>query len=104
MDGSAAQEPAPRPGANASRDLFWNAPARGAHEVVINAPDPVISLSDLPVEQVARAVEVWRERMRAHPEATYVHLMPSAHDRMREAIDAAREQDHGPATAQGGVR
>lgn len=32
--------------------------------------------------------------------ATYVHLMPSAHDRMREAIDAAREQDHGPATAQ----
>ena len=31
---------------------------------------------------------------------TYTHLMPSAHDRMREAIDAARQQSHGPATAQ----
>jgi len=31
---------------------------------------------------------------------TYTHLMPAAHDRMRQAIDAASAQDHGPATAQ----
>ena len=42
------------------------APARGAHEVVINAPDPVTSLADLEVEQVVDALDVWRERMRTH--------------------------------------
>ncbi|HEV3291049.1 MAG TPA: tyrosine-type recombinase/integrase [Streptosporangiaceae bacterium] len=31
----------------------------------------------------------------------YAHLMPGASDRMRQAIDAAHVQDHGPATAQG---
>jgi UDPglucose--hexose-1-phosphate uridylyltransferase len=34
-----------------------------------------MSLSDLRVEQVAAAVEVWRERMRVHAEAAYVHLI-----------------------------
>jgi UDPglucose--hexose-1-phosphate uridylyltransferase len=74
-DGGPGQEPQPRPGANAARDLFWAAPAVGAHEVIVNAPDPVVSLSGLPAEQVACAVEVWRERMRAHADAAYVHLI-----------------------------
>jgi UDPglucose--hexose-1-phosphate uridylyltransferase len=60
---------------DANRDLFWSAPARGAHEVVINAPVPVTSLAELPLEQVSTAVEVWRERMRAHSDAAYVHLI-----------------------------
>jgi integrase len=34
----------------------------------------------------------------------YAHVMPSAHDRMRETIDASRAQDHGPAAAQGGTK
>jgi UDPglucose--hexose-1-phosphate uridylyltransferase len=74
-DGDQAQEPQPRPGANAARDLFWSAPATGGHEVIVNAPQSVVSLSELPVEQVARAVDVWRERMRAHEDASYVHLI-----------------------------
>src|SRR5262249_28211347 len=74
-DGHEAQEPQPRPGANAARDLFWSAPATGAHEVIVNAPQSVVSLSELPVDQVARAVDVWRERMRAHEDASYVHLI-----------------------------
>ncbi|MBV9945046.1 MAG: DUF4921 family protein [Solirubrobacterales bacterium] len=65
--------PVPEPEANP--DLFWAGPARGAHEVIVNAPDPVISLSQLRVDQVERAVEVWRERMRLHREAAYVHLI-----------------------------
>jgi UDPglucose--hexose-1-phosphate uridylyltransferase len=65
---------APEPPPEANRDLFWAAPARGAHEVIVNAPDPVSSLSELTPEQVAAAVDVWRERMRAHSEAAYVHL------------------------------
>ena len=34
----------------------------------------------------------------------YTHLMPSAADRMRQAVDAARAQDHGPGTAQAGAQ
>jgi UDPglucose--hexose-1-phosphate uridylyltransferase len=64
---------APPPQANP--DLFWAAPARGAHEVIVNAPQPVTSLAELPVEQVALAMDVWRERMRAHPMAAYAHLI-----------------------------
>jgi UDPglucose--hexose-1-phosphate uridylyltransferase len=60
---------------DANRDLFWAGPASGAHEVVINAPDAVLSLADLHVEQVKRAVEVWRARMREHRQAAYVHMI-----------------------------
>ncbi len=59
----------------ANRDLFWVAPAAGAHEVVVNGPQPVLSLADLPVDQVRQAVEVWRARMRAHRDAAYVHMI-----------------------------
>jgi UDPglucose--hexose-1-phosphate uridylyltransferase len=65
-------EPPPR---QANQDLFWAAPARGAHEVIVNAPDPVGSLAELKVEQVANAVDVWRERMRAHADCAYVHVI-----------------------------
>jgi len=57
-------------------DLFRAFPARGSHEVVVNAPAPVTSLADLPVAQVRAAVDVWRERIRTHAaEAAYVHLL-----------------------------
>jgi UDPglucose--hexose-1-phosphate uridylyltransferase len=65
----------PQARADANPDLFWAGPARGHHEVIVNAPDSVVSLAELPVEQVAAAMEVWRERMRAHAEASYVHLI-----------------------------
>jgi len=60
---------------DANLDLFWAAPALGSHEVIINAPDPVGSLSELTVEQVEGAMEVWRARMRAHDQAAYVHVI-----------------------------
>ncbi|MEA2246279.1 MAG: UDPglucose--hexose-phosphate uridylyltransferase [Solirubrobacteraceae bacterium] len=61
---------------SAHPDLFTATPARGMHEVVINAPDPVASLAELDVDQVVTAVEVWRARMRAHSdEAAYVHVI-----------------------------
>ena len=64
----------PEPPPEATPDLFWSGPARGAHEVIVNAPEPVSSLADLDVDQVVAAVEVWRERMRAHAEAACLHL------------------------------
>jgi UDPglucose--hexose-1-phosphate uridylyltransferase len=63
------------PEAHANRDLFWSAAATGAHEVIVNAPDPVGSLAELSAEQVMAAVEVWRERMRVHADAACVHLI-----------------------------
>ena len=66
----------PPPPPEAKPDLFTATPARGAHEVVINAPDPVSSLADLEADQVAAAMDVWRARMRAHAErASYVHVI-----------------------------
>jgi UDPglucose--hexose-1-phosphate uridylyltransferase len=63
------------PGPDALPDLFTAQPATGAHEVIVNAPDPVASLSDLSVEQVALALDTWRERMRAHADAACRHLI-----------------------------
>jgi UDPglucose--hexose-1-phosphate uridylyltransferase len=56
-------------------DLFTARPALGAHEVIVNAPDPVSSLAELRPEQVQTAMSVWRERMRVHADAAYVHVI-----------------------------
>ncbi|MGH2948856.1 MAG: galactose-1-phosphate uridylyltransferase [Solirubrobacteraceae bacterium] len=66
-----ADDPEP----HANPDLFTAHPARGRHEVIVNAPDAVTSLADLAPAQVARAVEAWRERMRAHADASCRHLI-----------------------------
>jgi len=63
------------PAPDAHPDLFFAEPALGAHEVIVNGPESVSSLAELAVEQVQAAVEVWRERMSAHREAAYVHLI-----------------------------
>jgi UDPglucose--hexose-1-phosphate uridylyltransferase len=63
------------PEAEAYPDLFTAQPASGAHEVIVNAPDAVTSLSDLTPAQVQGAMEAWRERMRAHAGAACVHLL-----------------------------
>jgi len=66
-----AEVPAPHP----NPDLFTAQAAAGAQEVIVNAPDPVTSLADLTVEQVETAAMAWRTRMRAHSDASFVHLL-----------------------------
>jgi UDPglucose--hexose-1-phosphate uridylyltransferase len=56
-------------------DLFASRPAAGAHEVIVNAPVAVGSLAELEPEQVEIAMDAWRERMRTHSGAAYVHLI-----------------------------
>jgi UDPglucose--hexose-1-phosphate uridylyltransferase len=56
-------------------ELFEALPATGAHEVIVNGPQSVLSLAELPVEQVLSAAEVWRERMRSHPQSAYLQLI-----------------------------
>jgi UDPglucose--hexose-1-phosphate uridylyltransferase len=62
-------------GARGTPELFVSMPATGAHEVIVNGPQPVLSLAELPAEQVVAAVDVWRERMRAHADSPYVQLI-----------------------------
>jgi len=56
-------------------DLFAARPATGEHEVIVNSPEPVSSLHDLGPEVLSTAMGVWRERMRAHEGAAYVHVI-----------------------------
>ena len=62
-------------GGHANPDLFASEPAVGVHEVIVNAPTAAITLGELAPEQVAAAMAVWRDRMRAHPDAAYTHVI-----------------------------
>jgi len=74
-DGVAEPGADPLEGSRGQPDLFASRPATGAHEVVVNAPDAVTSLAELRPEQVETAMSVWRERMRTHADAAYVHVI-----------------------------
>lgn len=121
--------PALMPGEDSSEDppaasrgepeLFASRPAAGAHEVVINGPEPVGSLLDLGPAGLADAMGVWRERIRFHADAGYVHaivnegkaagaslphthaqvyalpLVPAAVARERERFTAYRDRTQG---------
>jgi UDPglucose--hexose-1-phosphate uridylyltransferase len=79
---------APDPAPDAHPELHLALAARGAHEVIVNAPQAVVSLAELSAEQVQRAVEVWRERMRAQAAAAYVHVC------VNERLEGGATQPH----------
>ncbi len=56
-------------------DLFSSRPAGGAHEVIVNCPQHATAMAELDQAQFADAVATWRQRMRAHSEASYVQLI-----------------------------
>jgi UDPglucose--hexose-1-phosphate uridylyltransferase len=56
-------------------DLFSSRPARGSHEVIVNAPEHVTAMAELDGERFDGAVATWRERMRAHRDYQYVQLV-----------------------------
>jgi UDPglucose--hexose-1-phosphate uridylyltransferase len=60
---------------DANPDLYTAQAAIGAHEVIVNAAEPVTNLAALDTEQVILAVDTWRERMRAHADAACRHLI-----------------------------
>jgi UDPglucose--hexose-1-phosphate uridylyltransferase len=65
----------PDPELDPQPDLFTAQAARGHHEVIVNAPQPVSSLADLDEAQVVAALEAWRERLRSHAGAACRHLI-----------------------------
>jgi UDPglucose--hexose-1-phosphate uridylyltransferase len=87
---AAAPSAAPDPLASGrgEPDLFALRPAEGAHEVIVNAPQPVSSLRELEPGQVETAMDVWRERMRTHADAPYVHVL------VNEGRDAGASLPH----------
>ncbi len=56
-------------------DLFSSRPATGAHEVLINSPRHLTAMAELDDAGFDAAVATWRERMRAHANASYVQLI-----------------------------
>ena len=74
-DGGTGESVDPLADGRGQPELFAGRPATGAHEVVINGPDPVGSLLDLGPDGLADAMGVWRERIRAHADAGYVHVI-----------------------------
>ncbi len=78
-DGPIGPDPEQQPSGRAAPpafELFHSMPASGAHEVIVNGPQPVLSLSELPLQQVRLAMEAWRQRMRFHAEhAAYTQLI-----------------------------
>ncbi len=62
------------PPPDAQPALYAALRSSGAHELIANGPPDVTSLAALTVEAVQAAVEAWRERMRAHSDAAYVHV------------------------------
>ncbi len=77
-DGSAgaAERPTSVRAAPSASELFSSVPAQGAHEVIVNGPQAVTGLAQLPAAQVQLAMEVWRERMKAHSgDSAYVQLI-----------------------------
>jgi UDPglucose--hexose-1-phosphate uridylyltransferase len=56
-------------------DMFASRPAVGRHEVVVNSPRHIGSLTELDQDELAAAVAGWRERMRAHADQPYVQLI-----------------------------
>lgn len=73
--GSAPESPGWAGSDRARPELFTALPAHGAHEVIVNAPNSVLSLAELAAEQVHIAMEAWRARMRAHAHCPYLQLI-----------------------------
>jgi UDPglucose--hexose-1-phosphate uridylyltransferase len=75
LDGGPEPGPDPLAAGRGQPDLFPVRPAAGAHEVIVNTPEAVNSLALLDLDQLEVAMDIWRERMRAHDSAAYVHVL-----------------------------
>ena len=56
-------------------DLFTSMPAVGFHEVIVHSPQHLRSITDLSPEQFDLALLGWRERVRAHSDLAYIHVI-----------------------------
>jgi UDPglucose--hexose-1-phosphate uridylyltransferase len=66
---------------DAKGHIFTALAGTGAHEVIVNSPRNVVALSQLEPAELSLAMDVWRERMRAHPQAACMHLFVNEGER-----------------------
>jgi UDPglucose--hexose-1-phosphate uridylyltransferase len=88
LAGDADPGPDPLAQGRGEPDLFAVRPASGSHEVIVHCPEPVASVADLRLEQLAAAMEVWRDRMRANDGVAYPHVI------VNEGRDAGASLPH----------
>ena len=74
-EATAAEPESSRPRTRPEAELLRSMPATGAHEVIVNGPEPVHSLAELPSEQLIAAMETWRARMREHAASACLQLI-----------------------------
>ncbi len=72
----------------AEPDMFASRPAVGHHEVIVNSPRHVSSLTELSEDEIVAAVSGWRERMLAHAGQPYVQLI------LNQGPDSGASIDH----------
>ena len=72
---AAMRDPLRASGRVGEPDLFTRSAAGGAHEVIVSTPRHVLSLGALDDAELAAAVAGWRERMKAHEDASCVQLI-----------------------------
>jgi UDPglucose--hexose-1-phosphate uridylyltransferase len=72
---AAAVDPLRASSRGAEPDLFASLPAAGAHEVIVHGPEHTTALANLTAERFAGALAAWRERMRAHEDASSMQLI-----------------------------
>jgi UDPglucose--hexose-1-phosphate uridylyltransferase len=76
--------------------LFSSSPATGVHEVIAHTPEHLSSIGDLPVEQLALALDGWKQRSGALADtelSSYVHVMVNE----GQAAGASLEHSHAQA-------
>lgn len=76
------------PPAEAQPELLGAVPARGAHEVIVQAPGPVGGLAELTPDGVARVVAMWQRRLLANQDAPARQLL------VNERVEAGASQPH----------
>jgi UDPglucose--hexose-1-phosphate uridylyltransferase len=75
---------------DANAHMFTALAATGAHEVIVNSPRALTALAQLEADELALAMEVWRTRMREHPQAACLHVFVNEGER----AGASREHTH----------
>ena len=81
---------------DANFDLFASQPADGTHEVIVSVPRHETSLAALSDEELAVALEGWRERMRAvTDDSSYVHLIVNEGPQAGASLEHTHAQLYG---------
>lgn len=70
-----AEAPDPLAVGRGDPELFTSMPAHGFHEVIVHSPQHLRSITDLSPEQFDLALLGWRERVHAHADLAYIHLI-----------------------------